>query len=253
MGAGAGAHLHVEDTSALHRLPATTKLVGLLAFVLLVVAVPGPAYVSLAGLLGVALAILISTGVPARHLAPRLLVEVPFLVFAFVLPFVALGPRVTVGPFELSRTGLEGAWTLIAKGTIGVMCGVAFAVTTTARDLVEALQRLRVPALMIAVLTFMIRYTGVVADDMRRMRIARESRGFRAGTWRSWPVLATSLGALFVRSYERGERVHLAMLSRGHTGSFRLTDHSRPSAGQWMLALAPAVVAAAVMIQVRAA
>ena len=85
------------------------------------------------------------------------------------------------------------------------------------------------------------------------MRIARESRGFRAGTWRSWPVLATSLGALFVRSYERGERVHLAMLSRGHTGSFRLTDHSRPSAGQWMLALAPAVVAAAVMIQVRAA
>lgn len=237
----------------LHALPATTKLIGLLAFVLTVVAIPGPSYAALAALLGLALLILVSTGVPARHLAPRLLVEVPFLVFALVLPFVALGPKVTVGPFQLSQTGLEGAWTLVAKGTIGVMCGVAFAVTTTARDLVEALQRLRVPALMIAVFTFMIRYTGVVADEMRRMRIARESRGFQAGTVRSWPVLASSLGALFVRSYERGERVHLAMLSRGHTGTFRLADHPSPRAGQWLVALAPAAVAVAVLIQVRLA
>ena len=60
------------------------------------------------------------------------------------------------------------------------------------------------------------------------MRIARESRGFDARDVRHWPVLARSAGALFIRSYERGERVHLAMLSRGYTGTMprlRAADH----------------------------
>jgi cobalt/nickel transport system permease protein len=65
---------------------------------------------------------------------------------------------------------------------------------------------------------FMVRFLEVVTTEMRRMRIARESRGFTARNPRHWPVLARSAGALFIRSYERGERVHLAMLSRGYTG-----------------------------------
>ena len=55
------------------------------------------------------------------------------------------------------------------------------------------------------------------------MKVARESRGFQARSIRSWPVLATTAGALFIRSYERGERVHLAMLSRGYTGQLPVT------------------------------
>jgi cobalt/nickel transport system permease protein len=59
----------------------------------------------------------------------------------------------------------------------------------------------------------------VVNDEMERMRIARASRGFEATGMRHWRVLANSAGALFIRSYERGERVHLAMVSRGYKGS----------------------------------
>ena len=44
------------------------------------------------------------------------------------------------------------------------------------------------------------------------------SRGMEPRSPRNWPTLARSLGSLFIRSYERGERVHLAMLSRGYTG-----------------------------------
>jgi cobalt/nickel transport system permease protein len=67
-------------------------------------------------------------------------------------------------------------------------------------------------------MSFMVRYLDVVTDEMRRMKVARESRGFTARNPRHWPVVARSAGALFIRSYERGERVHLAMLSRGYTG-----------------------------------
>jgi cobalt/nickel transport system permease protein len=66
---------------------------------------------------------------------------------------------------------------------------------------------------------FMIRYLDVVTDEMWRMHIARQSRGFRSRDPRQWPVLAKSIGVLFIRSYERGERVHLAMLSRGYDGT----------------------------------
>ena len=91
------------------------------------------------------------------------------------------------------------------------------------------LERLRVPNLLVQIMGFMVRYLDVVTDEMRRMRVARESRGFTARDVRHWPVIARSAGALFIRSYERGERVHLAMLSRGYTGTLpRLsaTDHA---------------------------
>lgn len=232
-------------------MPATAKLIGLFLFVLTVVSVPGPAYLALGGLLVLAMGILLSTGVAARHLLPRLSVEIPFLVFALAMPFVALGPRTAIGPLRLSLPGLEGAWTLAAKGTIGVLCGVAFAVTTSARDFVTALQRLHMPELIVALLSFMIRYTDVVTDEMRRMRIARESRAFTPGTVRAWPVLASSLGALFIRSYERGERVHLAMLSRGYTGRFELEAAPAARPGQWALALVPALLAGTASLVVR--
>jgi cobalt/nickel transport system permease protein len=67
-------------------------------------------------------------------------------------------------------------------------------------------------------MAFMVRYLDLVTGEMARMKVARESRGFSARNPRHWPVLARTAGALFIRAYERGERVHLAMLSRGYTG-----------------------------------
>jgi cobalt/nickel transport system permease protein len=64
----------------------------------------------------------------------------------------------------------------------------------------------------------MLRYMNVVNDEMERMRIARAARGFEATGIQHWRILANSAGALFIRSYERGERVHLAMIARGYNG-----------------------------------
>ena len=78
------------------------------------------------------------------------------------------------------------------------------------------------PTTLVQIMAFMIRYLSVVTEELRRMHVARVSRGFEARNPRHWPVLAKSFGALFIRSYERGERVHLAMLSRGYTGKMPL-------------------------------
>lgn len=228
-----------------------TKLVGLVAFVLLVVSVPRGEGAVLLALLALAVAVLASTRVPARLILPRLAVEIPFAVFALLLPFVATGPQVTLGPLTVSQPGLEAATALLLKGTCGVVMAVAFAVTTTPRDLVRALQHLRVPDPLVVIASFMVRYVDVVGDQVRRMRVARASRGFRATSIRAWPALAAGMGALFIRSYERGERVHLAMVSRGWSGRMPVTAALGAGRGEWALAVTPAIVAATASLMVR--
>lgn len=218
MGAEHGHALHYHAHSVVHRLPANVKIPALLGFVLVVVATPRNVGWPYAGYL---VLLLIAAGlahVPYLFLARRLLIETPFVVFALVLPFVASGNRIDVLGLSLSEPGLVAAWALLAKGTLGVLASLLLAATTEPRDLLVGLARLKVPAALVEIAGFMVRYIDVVANDAGRMRVALASRGFEARSPRQWPVVARSMGALFVRCYERGERVHLAMLSRGYSG-----------------------------------
>jgi cobalt/nickel transport system permease protein len=127
-----------------------------------------------------------------------------------------------------------------------VVTSILLAATTEPRVILIGAQRLRLPGLLVQIAMFMLRYLDVIVDEMRRMRVARESRGFEARNFRHIPVLARSAGALFIRSYERGERVHLAMLSRGYSGRMPVMDDTSGTAAQWATALAlPALALAA--------
>jgi cobalt/nickel transport system permease protein len=218
MGAGHGHKLHYHGHSPVHRAPAHVKLLVLVGFMLTVVATPREWYPVYAGYLAVLVGVIAVSKVPPLYIVKRMVVELPFVVFALLMPFIATGPRTDVLGASVSEAGLLGAWGLLAKGTLGVIASLTLAATTEPRDLLVGLERLRVPNQIVQIMGFMIRYLDVVTDEMRRMRIAREARGFRARSPRCWPVIARSAGALFIRSYERGERVHLAMLSRGYTG-----------------------------------
>ena len=93
----------------------------------------------------------------------------------------------------------------------------------------------------------MVRYGDVVAGDLRRMRIARISRAHDPRWLWQARAVAGSAGALFIRTYERGERIHAAMLARGYDGS--LPRHGRPStAAEWTAGLALPVFGAAVCV-----
>jgi len=218
MGAGHGHKLHYHGHSPLHRLPGHVKILALLGFVLVVVATPGHWYPAFGGYLVVLMLAVGLSRVPPPFLLPRMVVELPFVVFAALLPFVAVGPRTEILGLTVSASGLLPAWTLLAKGTLGVLAGLLLAATTEPHEVVRGLERLRLPDTLVQILGFMIRYLEVVGDDLRRQHMALASRGFSARSPRHWPALARSAGALFIRSYERGERVHLAMLSRGYTG-----------------------------------
>lgn len=221
MGAGHGHKLHFHGHSPVHRAPAHLKVLALLGFMLTVVATPREWFPVFAGYLVLVLLVIGVSRVPFGYIGKRMVVEVPFMLFALLMPFVATGPRIDVLGLSVSEAGLLAGWGLLAKGTLGVMASLTLAATTEPRDLLAGLERLRVPSQLVQIIGFMIRYLDVVTDEMRRMRIARESRGFSGRGLRAWPVYARTAGALFIRSYERGERVHLAMLSRGYSGRTR--------------------------------
>lgn len=224
MGAGHGHKLHFHGHSAVHRTPAHLKLLALLAFMVLVVATPHGWYAAHAleaAALGVVVAL---SRVPPAYLLPRMVVELPFVVFAVLLPFIATGPTTEVLGASVSEPGLLAGVGLLVKATLGVLAGLTLAATTEPQDLLLGLERLHLPRQLVQIMGFMVRYLDVVTGEMQRMRIARESRGFTARNPAHWPVLARSAGALFIRSYERGERVHLAMLSRGYTGRLPRDD-----------------------------
>jgi cobalt/nickel transport system permease protein len=215
MGAGHGHRLFLHGHSPIHRAPAHLKVLALLGFMLVVVATPRQAY---AVLVVEALVLLGVSRVPLGYLLPRMVVEVPFAVFAVLMPFIAHGPRTEVLGVSVSEPGLVAGIALLVKGSIGVLASLTLAATTEPQDLLRGLQRLRMPELVVQIMGFMIRYLDVVTAELGRMMTALRSRGCDPRSPRHWPVLARSLGALFIRSYERGERVHLAMLSRGYDG-----------------------------------
>ena len=218
MGAGHGHRLHYHGHSVVHRAEPHLKILALLAFVLAVVATPREWFWAYAGFLAVLAGVVALSRVPPAYLLRRLVVETPFVVFAVLLPFVAQGPRTELLGLEVSEPGLLAAWGLLAKGTLGVLASLTLAATTEPDDLLRGLQRLRLPDLLVQIAGFMIRYLDVVTAELGRMTVAMRSRGWEPRSPRHWPALAKAMGALFVRSYERGERVHLAMLSRGYTG-----------------------------------
>jgi cobalt/nickel transport system permease protein len=218
MGAGHGHRLHFHGHSPVHRAPAHLKLLALLGFMLLVVATPRDWYAVFALEALLLLGVVAVSRVPVTYLAPRMVIEVPFAVFALLMPFIALGPRTEVLGLTVSEPGLHAGVALLVKGTLGVLASLTLAATTEPQDVLRGLQRLRMPDLIVQIMGFMIRYLDVVTAELGRMMVAMRSRGCDPGSPRHWPTLARAMGALFIRSYERGERVHLAMLSRGYDG-----------------------------------
>lgn len=248
MGAGHAHPLFHSGDSVLHRLPPEVKIVATLVFTIAVVAIPREQFWAF----GVCALLLALTAGLARirplWLVKHAAIELPFVVLAVLLPFVGTGERVEWLGMSLSIDGLYGAWNIAAKGTLGVVASLLLAGTTGVRDLILGMQRLRTPHIFVQIAMFMFRYLDVIADQARRMRIARLSRCHDPRFLWQVKAFASGIGSLFIRSFERGERVYLAMVSRGYTGRLPGVTATVASSGQWAMALVIPAVAVTVSV-----
>ena len=245
----AGGHVHAlyrHGDSPLHRLRPEVKLAATLLFVVAVVATPREAFWAFGAHAALVVALAGLGRLPAGFVGRRLLVEIPFLLFAVFLPFVGGGDRVHVAFLSLSQEGLWAAWNILAKATLGASASIVLAATTQVPEILAGLSRLRAPKAIVAIMGFMVRYLDVVIGELNRMRVALRSRGYAPRRIGEAGALAATAGTLFIRSYERGERVYLAMLARGYSGVMPNTEDRPTDLRHW--AAAAGLVAAAAAI-----
>ncbi len=220
--------------SPIHRADPRLKFVAAVAAILTISLLPVAGFLALL-LVWVAL-ILAST---VARLGPMrtsrgAFIALPFLLAAVPLVFVRPGDLLgTIGPLTISGEGLRMFATIAAKSWLSVQVALLLTYTTPFHDLVDALRDLRVPRILVAIIGFMYRYLAVLGDEAARMLRARAARsatsasGIGGGTlrWRA-RVTGQMVGSLFLRSYERSERIYVAMQARGFDGTFRhLSTH----------------------------
>lgn len=247
-GHDAGERLYIHRHSPLHSLPPHLKIVSLFSFLVVVVATPITQYFAFIAYGLVIATLLALSKLPVIKVAKRATVEIPFLLFAFLMPFFSKGEEIDFVGITISKPGAIAALSIIVKGTIGVLTAILLSGTTPAREILRGFELLKMPSLLVQIMTFMLRYMNVITDEMERMKVARIARGFTERGIRDWKFIAGTAGALFVRSYERGERVHTSMISRGYQGALPQTDKPLISAGNKLFALSIPTVAIAIAL-----
>jgi len=202
--------------SPIHRLDPRAKLIGFAGVTVVAVSTPlhaWPAYVACALVLA---ATACTARVRASTLWRRARVVLPLVLFVAVfVPFVRSGEPVDVGPFTVSREGLETFAAVSVKAFLGTLSAVLLGATTSFPDVLHALERLKAPRLLVLIAAFMYRYLFVIVEEVSRMRAALAARGYSPRHALQAAAVGRVATALFLRTYERAERVHLAMLARG--------------------------------------
>ncbi len=251
MGVGHAHPLHYHGHSVVHRLAPEVKVAATFAFVVMVALTPAPPAWGF-GLHAMVLAAVVAlAGLPVRFVVSRLLVIAPFVAFAVFLPFVVGGDTVQVVGLSLSRDGLWAMFAIVAKAGLGAGASIILSGTTEQFAILAGLERLRMPVIMVTIAAFMLRYLELIAEEFARMRTAMAVRGYQPRWIGDARPVASAAGALFVRSYERGERIHAAMVGRGFTGTMPDVRGGSAGTSEWLAAAVLPLAAALVMVAAR--
>ncbi len=248
-------HTHYSaGRSPVHRLDPRTKILVTFAFVVLVVSTPPHhllAFVVYAGLLSWVIAL---AQIPLVHILGRAAAVLPFSVLAACwLPFLKDGPTVQLwaGGVELSVAGLWLFAGVTMKSFLGASATILLASATPFSELLSGLRRMGMPAILVDMLTLTYRYLFVLFEEAMRLRRAAAARGYRPNWLGQAFLIGRLIGQLFVRSYERAERVYGAMVQRGYRGQMPLGHalHFTKVDAVVLLLLIPMLVAVRAFLQ----
>jgi cobalt/nickel transport system permease protein len=246
-----GGHAHglfVHAHSPIHRLAAAPKIVALVGWSIVVVLVPRESVLTFLILAGMIVSVMGLARIPWRTALRRVAVETPFVIFALALPFTHTGEQVSLLGVSVAVEGLWAAWNVVAKATLCTAAAVVLAASTQTADILGGLDKLRVPRVVTAMAGFMVRYIDVVIGEAKRMLLARRARGEDGGRLRQVRAMASIAGSLFIRTFERGERVYVSMLSRGYTGTMPGSAVVHIPSRDWALCAALPVLAAGIVL-----
>lgn len=223
--------------SFLHRRDARTKLVLTLAAAFAVTLIPEGRWGVFAAVACVVIFYAALSRLPVSFFLRRVGIALPFILAAVPLLFTTPGATLFTMPlvgWTASDEGLVAVVSILLKSTLAVLMATALIGTTAPTELLRALERLRVPRLLSSTVMLMYRYVFLIAEEGQRMMRARDSRsasvaGLRAGQGAAWRagIVGRMVGSLFLRSYERSERVYMAMAARGFDGTIRTVQADR--------------------------
>lgn len=216
--------------SPIHRIDPRAKIITLFAFILFVIFTKPTSFITFALYGALIFTLILFSKIPLGFIFKRSLVIIPFvLMIAIFIPFFKKGEvqgGYSFGSLKLTVTygGLMVFWNVLVKSYLSILLMILLSVTTKFSNLLRALEKLRCPKMITMILAFMYRYIYVLVDELIRMKRAKNSRTVGGRRWFHIRALADMIGVLFLRAYERGERVYLAMCSRGFDGQIRTLD-----------------------------
>lgn len=219
-----------DRDSFIHRLDPRTKFITTLVFIVAVALTLPNRWQAFALYFFLIAALLFLSKLPIFYVFQRSLVIMPFvLMIAIFIPFFKEGEVVSsynIWLWQVSVTynGLQVLVNIVIKAWLSILSLILLTSTTKLTNLLKGLEQLGMPRVMVMILSFMYRYIFVLVDEVMRMKQARDSRNF--GGRRLWQLrtIGNMVGTLFIRSYERGERIYAAMMARGFDGQTRILD-----------------------------
>jgi len=231
-------HTHALDSyqpgdSAVHQLDPRVKLVAVFALVLTAALTPDGAWRAFVILEILLLGLTALSRLDLAMVQKRSAVALPFALAAVTVVFATPGRTLWAlplfgGALAVTDAGLLRFAAIVVRSYLSVQAAVLLAATTPFSELLWALRSVGVPRVLVATAGFLYRYLFVLADEAQRLLRARETRsvdipGHKSGgslLWRA-RVTGSMAGSLFIRSYERSERIYAAMLARGYDGETR--------------------------------
>jgi cobalt/nickel transport system permease protein len=237
--------------SLVHGLDPRMKLIT--AFIYAVVVALSSRFPALLAALLVSLVFVVLARLPLRKVLFRLLVVNGLVIFLWIfLPFTYQGEAwFTVGPLQGTREGVVFALQITLKCNAILLALIALVATSPIITLGHAMDALGIPDALIQLFLFTYRYIHVIFQEHSRLRNAMRARAFiprtTMHTYRSYAYL---VGMLLVRSYDRAERIHKAMLCRGFLGKYHtLSQFSITRVDVAYLSIMVSIILGMVLIQ----
>ena len=214
-------HMPASNGYPLAGIDARVKIIAAMAWSVLLAALSGIPSALIA--LGCSVLLISGAGWSWRRILKRLLAVNTFIFFMWLmLPFSFSSPGEVIasfGPLKVTREGLELAGLLTVKANAIVIAAMALLGSSPLFVLAAAGRKMHFPEKLVSLFLLTIRYFHVMHQEYQRLRTAMKARGFKAGLNKNaLNGLANLVGSLLVRSFDRAERVHKAMLCRGYTG-----------------------------------